>query len=151
MRKVDLDYTHTRLEIGSVATVFVAVNEVKNVLEVQEPVLILDNERTGKETTMALNKGGYKILKEYFESTHGKVIDKIDIEEMSIICCREIPNLEDEYVFTTIEECFSPELSDEEGEILYTMTLTEKGSNGRYHSIKLSKDAYIALVEYCRR
>lgn len=148
MNKPNLNYTYTRLEILGVATVYVAVNETKSVLEIQEPVLLLDNEITKNETSVQLSQREFKILNEYFESMYGKKLDKIDIESMSLLCCREIVGLEDEHVFVTIEESIAPE---EENEILYTMTLTEKCPEGRYHSIKLSKEAYVALVPYCRR
>lgn len=143
--KKELEYTHTRLEIPSVATLYVAVNEVKTVVEVITPMIILDNEKVCCETLLPLDKGGFKELKEYFESIHGKKLKKIDIDKMNILCCREIPNLEDDLVFVTLEECLVGE------DIMYTITLTEKSPTGGSHTIELNKESYICLSAYTRR
>lgn len=151
MSGTKLNYIHTRLEIVSVGTMYLVINETNNILEAKTPLLVLDNERVGKETAIKLDQEDYEVLSKFFVGNHGKKLDKIDIESLQVLCCREIPELEDEHMFVTVEESIPLESSKEEEEIQYTITLTEKGNGGKYHSIKLNKDVYIALTKYCRR
>lgn len=141
-------YTDTRLYILSLGNVYVAETETTSVVEMKEYFMILDNEIVKGETKIKINHNEYAILKDFFESTHGKAIRKIDIEaeDDNILTCFEVPELEDETLFVTVEEILDREAEKE----FYSLTLTDKIDN-KYSSIELSKEAFIVLHDLCRR
>lgn len=143
-----LIYTDTRLNILSLGNVYVAETDTTSVVEMKEYFMVLDNEITKEEIKINLNKNEYSILKEHFESTHGKELRKIDVEaeDDNLLTCFEVPELEDEMFFATVEEI----IDRESDEVFYSITLTDKIEN-KYNSVELSKEAFIVLHDLCRR
>ena len=137
-----LVYIDTRLNILSVGNVFLAETMTQSIVEVKNFYIILDNEVTKEETKVKLNNNEYTVLKDFFVSTHGKKLRQIDIEaeDNNLLCCLDVPNLEDESMFVTIEEVYDKEKEN----IVYSMTLTDK-AEGKYSSVELSEEAYIVF------
>lgn len=144
MNNQELQYVYTRLGVEGVANVYLANSIPKSVLEIKKTQLVLDNEKLGRDISIDLNLSDYNVLEKYFLTLHGKKLDNIDIDNLNVLCCREIPMLEDELVFVTIEETSKGE------DIMYTITITDKHT-GKSNSVELSKEVYVALVNYCRR
>ncbi|MGL5765037.1 MAG: hypothetical protein ACRCX8_05280 [Sarcina sp.] len=139
-----MTYTYSRLSIDNLGVVYVAENETSSIAEVKHTYMILDNEIEKKETRMKLSNKTFNILKEYFESTHGKKLKVIDIEKVNVVSSDLIPELEDNRMFVTIEEieeCFLT---------IFTMTLTEKCQDGRSHTIEISEETYMQLYKHHR-
>lgn len=141
MNKDNLQYTHTRLQIQG-ATVFLAVNTTKSVVEQLHPVLILDNEYTKNETYYNIDIKTYNLLKGHFESLHGKKLPRVDLnitEEYHVVETYPIEGLEDEDAYVVIDECY-----DEFYTKRYFISLISKISES--HSIEIGKDIFKALT-----
>ena len=137
-----LVYIDTRLNILSVGNVYLAETITQSIVEVKNFYIILDNEVTKEETKVKLNNNEYTVLKDFFVSTHGKKLRQIDIEaeDNNLLCCLDVPNLEDESMFVTVEEIHDKENDN----IIYSMTLTDK-AEGKYSSVELSEEVYIVF------
>lgn len=141
MNKDNLQYTHTRLQIQG-ATVFLAANSTETIVEQLNPVILLDNEYTKKETCCPIDVKTYNLLKGHFESLHGKKLPKVDLnvsEEYHVVETYPIEGLEDEDAYVAVDECY-----DEFYTKRYFISLISKISES--HSIEIGKDIFKALT-----
>lgn len=141
MSQERLLHCYTRLQTGGFA-VFLAEDEVDSVLQNKRYFLILDNEIIGEETRLSLMKQDYKILKEFFESMHGKELLPMNTDELDLVGAEVIPTLDTISAFICIDKT--------KGENpMYIVSLLEKGKNIGDCTMEISESVYKTLKKYC--
>lgn len=134
-------HCYTRLQTGGFA-VFLAEDEVENLVVNKRYFLILDNETIGEETRLSLMKKDYDVLKEFFESTHGKELMPINTDELDLIDAEVIPTLDTIGAFVCIDKTKGDKP-------MYIASLVEKGRGTGDCTMEVSEDAYKVLKKYC--
>lgn len=135
MNKNNFIHTYTRLQTNG-ASVFLARDEDKeNVLEVKKYYIILDNELTQEEMVREIPKSSYDVLKEFFESTHGKELPYLNTDSF---------DMDDDEFSVVMDNMFAMLCVEKEkgDKPMYFATLIERGAREQECSMEISEKAF---------